>query len=534
MRKMKKEKKKMGNIQRAVLYRTIIPILIMGIIIVIASVSLFEKQIEKEISNTLTTAGKMFILLYDKTYPGEYELRGKQKVSLFKGENELTDDYEIIDQLKSETGYDYTLFYKNTRIITTLCDENGMRYKATGLNTAPYNEVTENRKTVFSSVDVNGEKYYACYEPIINIEGEVICIVGVAVKQSVITKDSANASVPFIIISVACMALAGFIICAYTDKLTDSIKKIEKFLNGMIKGELNNEMPQEVTSREDELGNTAKSVVDMQNAIRILVERDPLTGIYNRRSGNARLRKIMAQCEKSGMPFSVVLGDIDFFKKVNDTYGHEAGDIVLKKVCEIMKKAMTGRGFVARWGGEEFLLIFSRDDSESAAVYMEEILNQIRKMEILYEGLTIKVTMTFGVAGGDINIEFAELLKKADDRLYYGKSNGRNRIVTKDEEIASGNTNESDSTINNNDNRNSEENKETSEKNHNNNDIKDNSNNSGEPKDNISKEEKMEYIEKEINNVIDDAFLEQLIEKMNEKLYNETLGEKNERKKDKK
>ena len=348
-------------------------------------------------------------------------------------------------------------------------------------------------------------EYYACYEPVLNKNGEMVCIVGVAVMHDVISNNSKDAVVTIIAISIVCMILATIFINVYTGAIIESIKKIDRFLNGMIKGELSNEMPSDVLQRKDELGSAAKSVVEMQNAIRILVEKDPLTGIYNRRSGNARLKKIISQAEISGMPFSVVLGDIDFFKKVNDTYGHEAGDIVLKKVCEIMKKYMVGKGFVARWGGEEFLLIFSKTDVKETAEIMEEVLDTIRNTTIEYNNMVIKVTMTFGVVRGDAQTEFAELLKKADDRLYYGKTNGRNRIITSDEEssvvTSEENNKKKDETVN----ESKEINKAVNEE--------------------INEKTKNEYIEKEINNIIDDAFLEQLIEKMNEKLYNETLGD---------
>ena len=129
------------------------------------------------------------------------------------------------------------------------------------------------------------------------------------------------------------------------------------------------------------------------------------------------------------MPFSICIGDIDFFKKVNDTYGHECGDEVLKEVAYNIKKAMLGAGYLSRWGGEEFLLIFDRVDFDKACEVLSELLNNIRDIEINYKGITVKVTMTFGIVEGNTKEDLHTQIKKADDKLYEGKISGRNKII---------------------------------------------------------------------------------------------------------
>ena len=127
-------------------------------------------------------------------------------------------------------------------------------------------------------------------------------------------------------------------------------------------------------------------------------------------------------------PFCVCIGDIDFFKKVNDTYGHAGGDIVLKSISNILREHMNTLGFVARWGGEEFLLVFDRMELDEAASSLQSLLDKIRHMEIDYDNCLIHVTMTFGIVSGAEGDQDT-LLRLADNKLYEGKAGGRNRII---------------------------------------------------------------------------------------------------------
>ena len=120
---------------------------------------------------------------------------------------------------------------------------------------------------------------------------------------------------------------------------------------------------------------------------------------------------------------------MDGLKTINDTYGHDAGDIVLKEIASIIKKKMKGQGFVARWGGEEFMLGFENKNKEKAKKVLDAIVTEIRNTTIDYNGTVIDVTMTFGLVAGNEAKTAEELFKIADNRLYIGKNNGRNQIV---------------------------------------------------------------------------------------------------------
>ena len=127
--------------------------------------------------------------------------------------------------------------------------------------------------------------------------------------------------------------------------------------------------------------------------------------------------------------FCIAFCDIDNFKRINDSYGHDCGDIVLKNIAEKLRNHMFNCGYAIRWGGEEFLLIFERSTTEDAQPILENLLNDIRSMNTLYEGELINVTMTFGLVNGGHD-EIRQLIRLADEKLYEGKTNGKNRIIT--------------------------------------------------------------------------------------------------------
>ena len=157
---------------------------------------------------------------------------------------------------------------------------------------------------------------------------------------------------------------------------------------------------------------------------------DPLTGLYNRWSMRSYLEKIAGKYASGEIGYvSVAIGDIDFFKKTNDTYGHDAGDMVLKELAKVILEAMEKEGKVCRWGGEEFLFVFQNKNGDQANEVLHDILKRIRGMGIPYQGVWIHVTMTFGLEEYSGEKDMETIIRAADQKLYHGKENGRNQIV---------------------------------------------------------------------------------------------------------
>ena len=128
-------------------------------------------------------------------------------------------------------------------------------------------------------------------------------------------------------------------------------------------------------------------------------------------------------------PFSIAIGDIDHFKHVNDTYGHNCGDQVLKDLAAMFVEKTFGIGHVCRWGGEEFFFFLPEMNLDQASILLNEIKVAVSKLPITYQDQVHHVTMTFGVEEYDYRSQLPELVKQADDKLYYGKNHGRNQVV---------------------------------------------------------------------------------------------------------
>ncbi len=154
---------------------------------------------------------------------------------------------------------------------------------------------------------------------------------------------------------------------------------------------------------------------------------DQLTGLFNRRRAEQYMQEQIENA--AGNPISISIGDIDFFKKVNDTYGHDAGDEVLKHIANVMKDTLRSDSFISRWGGEEFLIVLPNSNGDQAFMALDRLRRRIMGSSVLVGDAEISVTMTFGVSEYDFSGSMEAAIKEADERLYRGKGNGRNQVV---------------------------------------------------------------------------------------------------------
>jgi len=152
---------------------------------------------------------------------------------------------------------------------------------------------------------------------------------------------------------------------------------------------------------------------------------DQLTGLYNRHSLFDLAPKYLSEAKRHQFPLSLLVIDLDYFKNVNDTYGHVVGDIVLKSVGKVLKDSCRKEDFVARFGGEEFVMLLSHCDLNFAATKAETLKEAIESDKP--NGLT--VTASIGVAGYSKNDDFDSLFEKADRAVYDAKNAGRNKVI---------------------------------------------------------------------------------------------------------
>ncbi|MBQ7972634.1 MAG: GGDEF domain-containing protein [Lachnospiraceae bacterium] len=156
---------------------------------------------------------------------------------------------------------------------------------------------------------------------------------------------------------------------------------------------------------------------------------DALTQLPNRRNMTEHLTMLVYQYNRTGKPFCIAIADVDFFKRINDNYGHDAGDYILTSLADIFRTTMRGRGMVARWGGEEFLFCFEGMNGSQAYSMLEVLRNQIEKKRFTYKEQNLNVTVTFGLEEFSQIIGVEATISKADAKLYEGKSTGRNKTV---------------------------------------------------------------------------------------------------------
>ena len=159
---------------------------------------------------------------------------------------------------------------------------------------------------------------------------------------------------------------------------------------------------------------------------------DPLTGLHNRRHLDARLKSEFAFANRHGTPLSVLLIDIDHFKKVNDTYGHLGGDAALKALSDRLQRTVRIEDIVARYGGEEFAVVARGIEAPGAMLLADRVRMTAERLQVPHEGQIIAFTISVGVATMTRERLFdsiAALVKAADDALYEAKAAGRNRCV---------------------------------------------------------------------------------------------------------
>ncbi|WAS98370.1 GGDEF domain-containing protein [Nannocystis punicea] len=157
---------------------------------------------------------------------------------------------------------------------------------------------------------------------------------------------------------------------------------------------------------------------------------DGLTQIFNKRYFLETLERELSRARRYDRPLALVMFDIDFFKACNDTFGHRAGDFVLREVADVVRERARKVDVLARYGGEEFAMILPEIDIRGATQFSEKIRAMIAESKFMFEGRHIPVTISIGVAELTQDIAtYDDLIKKADARLYKAKQTGRNRVV---------------------------------------------------------------------------------------------------------
>lgn len=157
--------------------------------------------------------------------------------------------------------------------------------------------------------------------------------------------------------------------------------------------------------------------------------RDGLTGVYNRKFLEAKLKEEMDRSKRYKRAFSLVMIDIDHFKKINDSYGHGFGDTVLKSAASMLQSKLRSTDFLTRYGGEEFCCLLPETDCASAMIVAERLRAGIEELALDNGGNRVGISISLGVAGAEAADTPSSLIEMADGALYIAKKSGRNRVV---------------------------------------------------------------------------------------------------------
>jgi diguanylate cyclase (GGDEF)-like protein/PAS domain S-box-containing protein len=175
--------------------------------------------------------------------------------------------------------------------------------------------------------------------------------------------------------------------------------------------------------------NTSQGATQQIEKLQKMALLDPLTGVGNRRHAEINLRRKLEELKRYGWPFGILFVDIDHFKEINDTYGHEAGDKILKMIANNLVSNVRPFDIVSRWGGEEFVVLIVNVSQELLFSLGEKLRCLIEKSSLNFKSDSIKVTVSIGATLAQLDDSVSTLIRRADSLMYKCKGSGRNSIL---------------------------------------------------------------------------------------------------------
>jgi diguanylate cyclase (GGDEF)-like protein len=262
--------------------------------------------------------------------------------------------------------------------------------------------------------------------------------------------DAMQNAVAYGVGGAAALALAlGFF---FSGRLSASLRTLTRAIQAMGEGHLRqhvtlrardeigfladefNRMSADLSRAHQELQQSNETIRAQADRLQELSIRDEMTGLHNRRYFNAHAAMAFAQAERYGRAFAVAIGDVDYFKRINDAFSHAIGDEVLRRVARILQDGTRESDIVARFGGEEFVVAFPETPVRDAATTCERIRRAIEQYDWSALHPDLRVTITIGVDGQVGRGSIEAMLGAADARLYDGKASGRNRVCAEAEQ----------------------------------------------------------------------------------------------------
>ncbi len=283
---------------------------------------------------------------------------------------------------------------------------------------------------------LEGIEKIAYYSRIKDLGWIVITVVS---KDEVIKPIFRRIGTTVFLFIIASSILGWFMSNSFGRKIVTPLSALKESVSKIIKGDFDEQSAYKFDDNEigaiatDILKLTQQELYRKNQELKVINEElekisitDKLTGLFNRHKMDEELRKAFYLWERYKRPFSLLMIDIDWFKRVNDTYGHQVGDRVLQQLGAILKRTLRTSDVISRWGGEEFLVLSVETDQKDALIIGEKIRSEVERYNFAEN---IKLTVSIGVCGVENHRTIDELLISVDRAMYRAKQSGKNRVV---------------------------------------------------------------------------------------------------------
>lgn len=416
-------------IGRQLLVMAIIPAIVIGIAITYMSTRVVYNVKLADTKEFLKSSIAALEFNYKFTSFSDSEFyEDENGIVYFKGDK-VSDEYEIVDMSKDFTGAEVSLFYENKRIATTIKRSDGSRFTKTTADEVWNNYCSKGENYFDTNVIINDEEYFGYYMPIVSDEGLAVGMLFAGLPSATVHNTIHEMNQSAIMICAFLCIVVVAIAVLQTNKVLRILNSVLRYVSDINNENFRHDMSTNIVNRNDEFGRIGRQLVELNDSLQISVEMDMLTGLYNRRVAMKKLDECVVWANGTNdETFTFAICDIDHFKNVNDTYGHNCGDLVLKAVADVLLQIDEQEGFVARWGGEEFVIVLKKPVRE-AIVDINKIADEIRNIRINYEDNIVSITMTFGVTEYISHQKIDNTISTADELLYKGKKSGRDKVV---------------------------------------------------------------------------------------------------------
>lgn len=413
--------KRRKSIREKLFFMGILPIVVLALIIFAFGSTVIYSIYSNTVRDGLKADTDVLKGCFDLTVRGDYTYEND---ILKKGDVNISDS-TMLYEIKEKSDVDTTIFWEDVRILTTIENDYGASMVGTQADEVVVKTVIQKGEDYFSkNLVIGANAYIGYYTPLMNEDGKIVGMVFAGKHKEEWKKSMSLVIVAFLVLTLTVVLSALVIWRKFSMSLIRDIDTINLYLRGIATGDFSVRMGEDIVKRDDEISEIGVYAQKMSGELQTMVELDPLTMLYNRRTCNRNIQRLVDDKQA----FTIVMLDIDWFKKINDQYGHACGDYILQGVSSIMKDSVQDCGFASRWGGEEFLMVYELD-FERTKNKVEALLDTIRNHSFAYEEKQIRITATLGVAQMDEELPYEKVIQMADAKLYEGKKNGRNQVV---------------------------------------------------------------------------------------------------------